>query len=159
MTNHNWSSIVRSIQISDTKILGTEINWPIVQHAFGCVPIDLRLAISQKTSTTITILWIFLISCFPSSEILASSKKSVKLSRKNDIIIELSKKENFGITIFVEDKNTAASRTILANYQVYTGSRINIPDLDKTWNKHYIFTFNQFQFPDNDPVSSRLLQA
>ena len=90
---------------------------------------------------------------------MARSKKSVNLSGKNDIIIELSKKENFGITIFVEDKNTAASRTILANYQAYTGSRINIPDLNKTWNKHYIFTFNQFQLSDNDPVSFHGLQA
>ena len=70
----------------------------------------------------------------------------------NDIVIELSKKENFQISIFVEDKNTAASRTILTNYQAYTGSRINIPDLEKTWNKHYIFTINQIQFTDRDPV-------
>ena len=42
LTNHNWSSIVKSIQISDRKILGTDINWPLVQHAYGCVPIDLR---------------------------------------------------------------------------------------------------------------------
>ena len=70
----------------------------------------------------------------------------------NDIVIELSKKENFGISIFVEDKKMAASRTILKNYQAYTGSRINIPDLDKTWNKHYIFTINQIQFTDRDPV-------
>ena len=70
----------------------------------------------------------------------------------NDIVIEVSKKENFQMSIFVEDKNTAASRTILTNYQAYTGSRISIPDLDKTWNKHYFFTINQIQFIDRDPV-------
>ena len=86
--------------------------------------------------------------------ILASSKKSILSKGGNDIVIELSKKKNFGLTIFVEDKKTASSRTILANYQTYTGSRINIPDLDKTWVKHYIFTINQFQFSDLDPVGS-----
>ena len=80
-------------------------------------------------------------------------ERSFSFKGENDIIIELSKKENFGISIFVEDKKTATSRTILSNYQAYTGSRINIPDLDKTWNKHYIFTINQFEFSDNDPVS------
>ena len=86
--------------------------------------------------------------------ILASSKKSITYSGRNDIVIELSRKQNLGITIFVEDKNTAASRTILSNYQAYTGSRINIPDLGKTWSKHYIFTISQFHFSDQDPVGS-----
>ena len=79
-------------------------------------------------------------------------KKFFSMKGVNNIVIELSKKENFQMTIFVEDKNTAASRTILTNYQAYTGSRISIPDLDKTWNKHYIFTINQIQFTDRDPV-------
>ena len=47
MSNHNWSSIVKSIQISEIQVLGTDINWPLVQHAFGCVPIDLRLGKSD----------------------------------------------------------------------------------------------------------------
>ena len=79
-------------------------------------------------------------------------EKHISIKGENDIIIELSKKENFGISIFVEDKKTASSRTILSNYQAYDGSRINIPDLDKTWNKHYIFTINQFEFTESDPV-------
>ena len=48
-----------------------------------------------------------LFSNFPSSLILANSKKSINPDGKNDIVIELSKKENLGLTIFVEDKGGA----------------------------------------------------
>ena len=36
---------------------------------------------------------------------------------KSELLIKVSRKENFGITFFVEDKETAASRTILSNFQ------------------------------------------
>ena len=35
----------------------------------------------------------------------------------SEVLIRVSRKENFGITVFVEDKETAASRTILSNFQ------------------------------------------
>ena len=101
MTNHNWSSIVKSIQIANTKILGTEIKWPLVQHAFGCVPIDVRWDFAVILYQSL------LFSNFPSSLILANSKKSINHDGKNDIIFELWKKENLGLAIFVEDKGGA----------------------------------------------------
>ena len=86
------------------------------------------------------------------SAIVKEKCPTCKYRHEHELTIKLSRKENFGLSIFVEDKNTAAARTILSNYQAYSGSRINIPDMNNTWNKHFIFSFTQYQFSENDPV-------
>ena len=50
------------------------------------------------------------------SKLLEEGNKSYA-GKTTEIIINLSRIENIGFTIFVEDKNTAAERTILSNYQ------------------------------------------
>ena len=43
---------------------------------------------------------------------------------RKELIINVRKMENIGVTIFIEDKKEAVSRAIKSNLQVYSGAKI-----------------------------------
>ena len=87
---------MRSLEISDWLIPGTELAWPLVQQALGCVAIDIQQIISQRR---------------------------ISLLDNFEIFITVSKLENISLSVFVEDRGSSAARTIKSNYQAYTGSK------------------------------------
>ena len=95
-TNYDWRLIVRSLEISDWLIPGTELAWPLVQQALGCVSIDIQQIITQRR---------------------------ISLLDNFEIFITVSKLENISLSVFVEDRGSSAARTIKSNYQTYTGSK------------------------------------
>ena len=124
-TNYNWSSILRSLQISEELIPGTELAWPLVQQALGCVSLDLQQIISQRR---------------------------ISLLDNFEIFLTVSRMENLSLSVFVEDRGTSAGRTIKSNYQAYSGSQIRLRDLARPSTKKFILSFLQYQYSEYDQV-------
>jgi len=61
----------------------------------------------------------------------------------SEIFITPKKKENMGMTIFIQDRNRMTSRTLLSNFQSYSGPTIEIHDLSKPSLKKYFLSLEQ----------------
>ena len=124
-TNYDWSVILTSVEISDRQIPGTELAWPLVQQALGCVSLDIQQIISQR---------------------------GIFLKDNFEIFLTAGRLEKTSVRVTVEDRGTSAARTIKSNYQAYTGSQINLQDLARPYTKKFILSFLQYQFSEYDQV-------
>ena len=124
-TNYDWRLILRSLQISDEIIPSTELTWPLVQQALGCVSIDIEQIIQERR---------------------------ISLLDNFEIFLTASKLENLSLAVFVEDRRTSAGRTIKSNYQAYSGNQIRVRDLARPATRKFILSFFQYQFSEYDQV-------
>ena len=118
--------ILRSLQISDEIIPSTELTWPLVQQALGCVSIDIEQIIQERR---------------------------ISLLDNFEIFLTASKLENLSLAVFVEDRRTSAGRTIKSNYQAYSGNQIRVRDLARPATRKFILSFFQYQFSEYDQVT------
>ena len=118
--------ILASLQISEEIIPGTQLAWPLVQQALGCVSLDIEEIISQRR---------------------------ISLQDNGEIFLSFTRLENISLAVFLEDRASSAARTIKSNYQAYTGSKINVQDLAQSTTKKFILSFLQYQFSEYDQVT------
>ena len=117
--------ILTSVEISDRQIPGTELAWPLVQQALGCVSLDIQQIISQR---------------------------GIFLKDNFEIFLTAGRLEKTSVRVTVEDRGTSAARTIKSNYQAYTGSQIYLQDLARPHTKKFILSFHQYQYSEYDEV-------
>ena len=101
--------------------------WPKVQQHLSCTIFDPVPYFGQ----------------FNYSEIFITPKYFIVSIGMQFWLYDFRKKENMGMTIFIQDRYRMTSRTLLSNFQSYSGPTIEIHDLSKPSLKKYFLSLEQ----------------